>query len=1001
MNRLRTLLLSLVLLVGAILLGIVRASAQTQGPVQVINLSESGFEQAHSVAFSPDGKFLAVGGTSGVYLVDFQKLSITEFIQTNTWAHSVAFKPGSNTLAAGLFDSTIKTWNVPAAKLLQTINGPSGWVRNISFSADGSLLASASDDNTIRIWQMGEMNLLLVLDQNTTGVRAVALSPDGTLVAGALGDKTVRVWKVPSGALLYTLRGHEDWVRCLAFSPDGQLLASGSFDKTIRLWDVTNGALKQTLKGHSSSVLGVAFSPDGKTLASGSVDETVRLWNVSDGNPIRVLQGHSDFVYAVAFSPDGQTLASGSGDNTVRLWDMNVLGKPDTNTQLPTVSTPSDCRLCHHSRGQGMPPRVIELRCEGCHPSGANLEWCPGFPRSPEAVTQPVHFTPYTLPAGVPVSGNDISVLIASPSNGETVYAGNGLTAAVYVTGKIFSANTPLTDIQVQLDIWSGDQNTATVTSTPLPSGQFKFSLSINPQGAIPYIIKPGGADCVPCHEDFRAQAPLPNGDVRLVVTIIGPHGQQASDERWIKVDASGVTRLPVEVIDAISHQPLPGIQVQASTVVYEWRARFGNATTQQDGTAQLDLNQLAQFPTLYTLSIAPTVYNGELYSSDKPVTVVLTPGTDSYKTVTLIASALSGQIKGDIKGANLSDAVRDTKIWAIQLPAGPAYETQLTSENTFTFEKIPVSKYLVTLDNSLLSKQGLFTTSRSVDLLQNPASTTSFSLEKGRSIHGQVSTKNGDALPFAWIGVGDTNSVATIDPTSGAFDLSNVTSKANFITVTAPGYYSLPLSVKQDTATLDAKLTPRPETKLVPWGDGQVILPSETKGTVNGLEFNLEYGWLWGQNTSSQPLTIHLPDVDIHLSSRKFALEQPADGTGWLYVQEGLADIIYNGSPEPVKVGSGQMIAMVDGASPFPINSAVIRALHPARDESPVFEVIEPSPGSRLSSWLAKTGIGAMQTITFITYILSLVTLIAIPVIVLFSYQKMRRKSSDSQENH
>jgi hypothetical protein len=123
--------------------------------------------------------------------------------------------------------------------------------------------------------------------------------------------------------------------------------------------------------------------------------------------------------------------------------------------------------------------------------------------------------------------------------------------------------------------------------------------------------------------------------------------------------------------------------------------------------------------------------------------------------------------------------------------------------------------------------------------------------------------------------------------------------------------------------------------------------------------------------------------------------------GMGWLYMVDGQAEVSYNGSQPPVQVGSGQMIALVEEAQPFTMDSSVIKTLHPTLPESPVYGQIEPSLRARVQSWLVRTGIGAMQTITFITYILSLVTLIAVPVLVLFSYGKKRRSSSDSQEKH
>src|SRR5690349_20938077 len=106
------------------------ASPQSENGVRVIQLSDSNFEQAHTVSFSSDSKYIAVGGTSGVYLLDFQSLSTIEFIRTNVWARSVGFVPGSDVLAAGLFDNTIKFWNIPDTQLMSTIADPKGWVRS-------------------------------------------------------------------------------------------------------------------------------------------------------------------------------------------------------------------------------------------------------------------------------------------------------------------------------------------------------------------------------------------------------------------------------------------------------------------------------------------------------------------------------------------------------------------------------------------------------------------------------------------------------------------------------------------------------------------------------------------------------------------------------------------------------------------------------------------------------------------------------------------------------
>ena len=148
------------------------------------------------LAFSPDGRLLAVATGIGLYLYDIPALSEVRFIATD----------------AAVFD--------------------------IAFSPDGRLLASGSSDKTVRLWDAASGQLLRTLEGHGGSVWSVAFSPDGRLLASGGRDWTVRLWDVQTGQLVRTLEGHTNWVNSVAFSPDGRLLASGSWDGTIRLWGV-------------------------------------------------------------------------------------------------------------------------------------------------------------------------------------------------------------------------------------------------------------------------------------------------------------------------------------------------------------------------------------------------------------------------------------------------------------------------------------------------------------------------------------------------------------------------------------------------------------------------------------------------------------------------------------------------------------------------------------------------------------------------------------------
>lgn len=322
---------------------------------RVSQLARLGWGEVTGIAYTPDGRRLAVATSAGIGLYDAQTLTLERFTETQAQVEAIAFAPDGATLAAGLADYTVRLWRVADGALLHTLKGHEGYVQDVTFAPDGSLLASCAWDGT-RLWRTSDWSLLHTLAVQQEGAYSVAFSPDGTKLAAGLfsypdGD-SVQLWRVSDGKLLQTLQGHQDTVVSIAFSPDGTTLATGAHDSTVRLWKVTDGTLLHTL-WHGDNVQSVAFSPDGLTLATGSSDGQVRLWQVSEGQLQHKFEGNGSQVVGVTFSPDGQTLTSGThahwsrgGHGKVQLWRVNDrallhtlemdMGKPSSAAFDPT-----------------------------------------------------------------------------------------------------------------------------------------------------------------------------------------------------------------------------------------------------------------------------------------------------------------------------------------------------------------------------------------------------------------------------------------------------------------------------------------------------------------------------------------------------------------------------------------------------------------------------------------------------------------------------------------
>ncbi|QSJ20281.1 NACHT domain-containing protein [Nostoc sp. UHCC 0702] len=279
-----------------------------------------------SLAFSPNGKIFA--SSSSDFTVKLWDVETGHCLQTlqehDSEVWSVAFSPDGSMLASGSDDQTIKLWSVNTGECVKTLRGHTSWVHSVAFSPDGQMLLSGSDDETVRLWDLNTDKCLKMFQGHRDGIRAIAVSPDGQMLASSSEDQTVKLWSISTGECLKTFQGHSNEIYSVAFSPQGDLLASGSHDQTVKLWDVSTGECKRTFQGHSSWVYSVAFSPQGNLLASGSYDQTARLWSVHTGQCFKTFQGYTDQILSVAFSPDGQTLASSSHNSSVRLWNVST-----------------------------------------------------------------------------------------------------------------------------------------------------------------------------------------------------------------------------------------------------------------------------------------------------------------------------------------------------------------------------------------------------------------------------------------------------------------------------------------------------------------------------------------------------------------------------------------------------------------------------------------------------------------------------------------------------
>ncbi len=116
-----------------------------------------------AMAFSADGKILAMGNDEGVVrLTDVATgrfiLKVPDRVTDHDWKNiSISFSPDGRTLAVAR-GAVVTLWSARTGGPLGRLQGHVESVNSLAFTPDGKLLATASDDATVLVWDVSRLH---------------------------------------------------------------------------------------------------------------------------------------------------------------------------------------------------------------------------------------------------------------------------------------------------------------------------------------------------------------------------------------------------------------------------------------------------------------------------------------------------------------------------------------------------------------------------------------------------------------------------------------------------------------------------------------------------------------------------------------------------------------------------------------------------------------------------------------------------------------------------
>jgi WD40 repeat protein len=320
--------------------------------------------EVKAVAYTPDGKFLAVAGSDrNIYVFDANEHTLQRtLVGHKVPIDSIAFSPDGKTLLSSAKEENVRVWKWQEISQPQNSSEPNiKGVKKVAFSPDGKrflvmgdgqaqfMIVDAKSLKTIRTIGTNE-EYKETHGEMTIGYKGIPISDllfakDGNGIVANHYDQTLRFWDINSGKQIRQIKIDKS-ISFMQVVPDGKTILAAvqiDGDYQIKLFNASTGKVITEFDDEESCCLDtLILSPDARHFATSDVVGDVLLWEINKKKPIRTFDVGGSSDDAIAFSPEGKTLAVGGKNQNLFLFEVN---KGDKLWQLIPSYQPTELEI--------------------------------------------------------------------------------------------------------------------------------------------------------------------------------------------------------------------------------------------------------------------------------------------------------------------------------------------------------------------------------------------------------------------------------------------------------------------------------------------------------------------------------------------------------------------------------------------------------------------------------------------------------------------------------